>query len=817
VAPEADMTRRAVFAALLLCAPAIACRGGTATPKLEAPGENAAQARADAGGGLVPNLRVVLDDPRLAAARERERARDFSTAARAVDDARRAATLSTEDDCAWQYVAARLHVAAGELADGAAGFDRVAESSEAGTSRCPLAPYARLRAAQAYAKLGDFKAAEDRARGVQEEIALSDEARLALADALAGENDAAHATPLWRASLAQSPRTWIDVNLRLAAALLDGAEGPPPDRAAEALELATRVVVESPKVAESSGANAARKRALDLLAQKDPTLSYDLSNESRARQAKAWLDAGESSKAVSLANAVIASLDTSLRKLPKNAGQAGAIHALACTVSITRAQATGHTRNGIAADAWGDAITACAGNDALVTALYSGGKASTGKRPDEAVTRFAKVEQLFPAHRLADDARLQGALIHLDQGDEARFTSMLLALPDDYPQGDMRGEALFRVALFRMTRGDWAGAGPLLDRIVQLFPDDRHWATQARAAYFRARVAAATGDADDARQRYLRIIDGYPLAFYMTEAYARVAQGDLALARRTLDAAVAREEPGELVTRAHDELARPAFVRGTRLLEVGEIEAARRELGSIVGDSTDTEVLWTLALLYNRASAPEVGHAFARAKLTEYVAHYPAGRWRAMWEIAYPRAFETIVAKESAAHGIPTPLTWAIMREESDFYPEAKSAANAYGLMQLIVPTARGVAAGTGLPATEEGLKRPEVSIALGTKLLAGLRAQYDANPSLAIAAYNGGAGAVNRWLDARGNADFDLWVEQIPWDETRGYIKRVIATEAAYALLYDRAALSEVLGIPIRAVGTANARVNAAGDGGSD
>jgi soluble lytic murein transglycosylase len=82
----------------------------------------------------------------------------------------------------------------------------------------------------------------------------------------------------------------------------------------------------------------------------------------------------------------------------------------------------------------------------------------------------------------------------------------------------------------------------------------------------------------------------------------------------------------------------------------------------------------------------------------------------------------------------------------------------------------------------------------------------------LAIAAYNGGAGAVGRWLAARGDEDFDLWVEQIPWDETRGYIKRVLSSEAAYALLYDRASLDEVLGIAERASGSPRA-----GDAGGD
>jgi soluble lytic murein transglycosylase len=378
---------------------------------------------------------------------------------------------------------------------------------------------------------------------------------------------------------------------------------------------------------------------------------------------------------------------------------------------------------------------------------------------------------------------------------------MLEALPDDYPEGDMRGEALFRVALARMAKGDWAGAIAPLERIVSIEPNDLRWATAARALYFRARASAMTGDREDAANRYAAIVSTVPLAFYMTQAYARLAAIDPDRAKRTLDEAVARESAGPLLTHDHDELRSPPFATARRLLEVGELDDARRELTSahLWDAGVDAEVLWAVAQMYNAAGAPEIGHAFARQKITDFLAHYPAGRWRACWEIAFPRAFEDLVTRSSTANAIPTTLTWAIMREESSFFAEAKSNADAFGLMQLIVPTARGVARGTGFGWDETSLKRPEVSIALGTKLLAGLRASFPANRALAIAAYNGGGGAVGRWVAARPQEDFDLWVEQIPYDETRGYIKRVLASETAYAFLYAPTALDEVLAIPTR------------------
>ena len=156
-------------------------------------------------------------------------------------------------------------------------------------------------------------------------------------------------------------------------------------------------------------------------------------------------------------------------------------------------------------------------------------------------------------------------------------------------------------------------------------------------------------------------------------------------------------------------------------------------------------------------------------------------------------------AECEASHLSPA-LAWAVMREESAFDPDARSAASAIGLMQLIAPTARLVARDTPWPWDELSLHRPDVSIALGARLLASLRGSFPIHPALAIAAYNSGGGAVRRWLQARGTDAFDVFVERIPFDETRAYVKRVLASEAAYAYLYDPANIEELFAVPATA-----------------
>ena len=808
--------RATSLAAIVVASLALgACRGGATAPDARlgsnprAKGTTSASASAeaiDAGAppetsaappSDLPKIAVVLDDPRLAAARERDRAHDPAGVARILEDMMRAQPPSAADECAWRYVAGRMHLAAGAQLDAVASFDRaLSPSGNAATSdggapaSCPLVSYAALRSAQTSLRLGRVDDAIARAKSIGDEIAARDEAKLLLAEALSTKGDRAAAVTIWRAALAASPSgaRWTDTASRLASALLDGADGPAAPHAREAFDLATRVVVDAPKVADATGAITTRARAFALLKVSGAATTDALSIAERARQAQAWLDAGDGAKALTIADAILGSLPKPLK--PSHD---------ACRALVTRAQATTRAK-GVPADAWGDAVTVCDGDEQLVTALYFGGKASaSAHRLDEAIGRFTKVEQLFAKHRLADDARFQSALAAQELGDEARFVTMMSSIPDLYPDGDMRIEALFRVAFLRFARGEFEAAKAPLEKSIAIDATDQHWATSGRAAYFRARVAHLTGDAADAKKRYAGVVADHPLAYYMTQAYARLAALDPALAKSALASSTAREPNGAFFSREHPELTGTAIERATRLLEVGEIEAARRELyaGGLLGDKADTELVWASAYLFDRAGAPEIGHSFARARLQDFLSHYPGGRWKVAWEVAFPRAFDAIVAKATETTGVPAPLTWAIMREESGFHAEVRSHANAIGLMQLLPSTAHALAKGTGLPSDEAALKRPEVSIPLGAKFLASLRRSYVTNPALAIAAYNSGSGSVRRWLDARGGNDFDVWVEQIPYDETRGYVKRVLASEAAYAFLYARPVLDEVLAIP--------------------
>jgi soluble lytic murein transglycosylase len=288
----------------------------------------------------------------------------------------------------------------------------------------------------------------------------------------------------------------------------------------------------------------------------------------------------------------------------------------------------------------------------------------------------------------------------------------------------------------------------------------------------------------------------------MLHAYSRLLVTDPARARAALEKALARGEQDPFKFEHRAGLENPGFVRALELLRVGDVENAEREFGAVRASRADTApaVLWAVASLYARAGSAKLSQAVARGLLlTEWVGRWPSGEWARAWELAFPRPFHDIVEREAKKNSVPEYFVYAVMREESSFDPEAQSPANAYGLMQIIEPTARRFAKPIGLRADPDALRKPGVNVAIGCRVLADLVRTFSENPLLAIPGYNAGPARPRHWLDEHSEVDFDVWVELISFAETRRYTKRVLASRAAYAFLYAPDHREDVMRLPIK------------------
>lgn len=150
--------------------------------------------------------------------------------------------------------------------------------------------------------------------------------------------------------------------------------------------------------------------------------------------------------------------------------------------------------------------------------------------------------------------------------------------------------------------------------------------------------------------------------------------------------------------------------------------------------------------------------------------------------LRYPMPYDETFQEYAADASIS--LTWAygVARSESLFMRDVRSSAGAIGLMQLMPATGKKVAREIKLPYSGlDTLTDPQSNIRLGTTYLGQMAARYGGNQVLATAAYNAGPHRVDAWLPQVGDLDARVWIESIPFDETRGYVRRVLAAEIIF------------------------------------
>ena len=164
----------------------------------------------------------------------------------------------------------------------------------------------------------------------------------------------------------------------------------------------------------------------------------------------------------------------------------------------------------------------------------------------------------------------------------------------------------------------------------------------------------------------------------------------------------------------------------------------------------------------------------------------------------YPIAFPELVQEYAKRNKVPPYFLYSIMSVESSFHPHPVSVAHAYGLLQVIPRTGRRIASEIDFPEfSPELLLRPEVSIPFGSYYLGQLLKKFEGQELLAAAAYNGGPHRVEAWLRANPNRPMDLFVDNIPFGQSRGYARTVVEKIARYRFVYhgeERIYVSNVL-----------------------
>jgi soluble lytic murein transglycosylase len=666
-----------------------------------------------------------------------------------------------------------------------------------------LAGYAGAGRARALLLLGKNREALAEATALPELPALAGTRRLLMAEASFKSGDRAGAMAAWRAELAAPSATTdkSEVALRLTDALVTAPKANDPELL-EALSLARRVTAEAAARPDVSvRARTLAELSLSLMSDAARTRHATPSVAEELLLVEGLVDARRFRDALAAASS-LSSRVTGLAKADD----------IPCRLASAQAKAhAGVRERPKASEVMMQGLASCESHPRLhARALFNAAKyAAADGRYSDAARLYARVESEHASETLADDARLHAALAYLELGVEARFTSLLSSMPDDFPSGDMVVEGLFRLAVRRMDKLDWSGAASVLARAVERVGDEAADAARGselagRERYFQARAELLLGQRERALAALETIVEQLPLSYYTLHAYGRLRELDATRAERARAQALERSGAAARPRFSAQLLAEPGFLRALELLRVGGDSLAVAELDvlGLTRPGAGPELLWAVARAYSRAGAEKLAHDVARGRLTDWLLRWPAGDWLAAWQVAFPEPYKPLVEASAKRAGLDQSIVYAIMREESAFDPRAESSADAHGLMQLIPGTAKAAAKGTNLPSDRRALKRPSVNVELGCRTLARYMKAFPDNELLGIPAYNAGPGRVRAWLAARPSADFDLWVELIPYLETRRYTKRVLASRAAYSFLYDPTAGERALLLPTRVKG---------------
>jgi soluble lytic murein transglycosylase len=370
------------------------------------------------------------------------------------------------------------------------------------------------------------------------------------------------------------------------------------------------------------------------------------------------------------------------------------------------------------------------------------------KDPDTAATEWRKLEDTyeFSKDEIAATSR------HIALWLARRQSPLALAALAHLPSGAIDSEVRRWTSRASLRRGEWER---VIDSIASMPADEQK---EEEWRYWHAKALQEIAQNDHA------LSDLHSLARERSY-YGFLAADDLGLDYAFAHAPSMADEEFLDLLEADD-----ALVRARELFLVGLESRGRSEWDAVISTLGAKEKLQA-ALLAHRWG----WHSRAIAAAAS------AGQYDDL-DIRYPLAFQASFAQYSADAGIPQSWAYGVARSESLFMSDVRSSAGAVGIMQLMPATGRTVARDIRLPYFGvTTLVDPGSNIRLGTSYLGKMLERFNRNPILATAAYNAGPANVESWLPQTDSMDARVWIENIPYNETRKYVRRVLATDVIF------------------------------------
>jgi soluble lytic murein transglycosylase len=409
----------------------------------------------------------------------------------------------------------------------------------------------------------------------------------------------------------------------------------------------------------------------------------------------------------------------------------------------------------------------------------------------EYMTIVRRLVDEFPSESWAEEALNNLATHYIVEDDDEQADATFREMYSRYPTGHYAERAAWKIGWRAYKNGRYADTVRAFESAATNFPrsDYRppwlYWSGRAHAALNQPALATA---------HYTLVATDYLNSYYGRLAVAQL--GGQAPQRRLVGHAGAAGRTGG---GADDGVPVPplppnaAVVRA--LLGIELYDQALDELHyaqKVWGDSSG--IAATLAWIYEAQGRTETGErqfSLYRSAINTMKRAYPqflaAGGEELPAEllrIIFPIGYWDLIRKHAVEYNLDPYLVAALMAQESTFVPDIVSYAKAVGLMQLEAATAREYARKLGIRYSSKLLTNPDASIRIGMAKLADDLKRFG-EMHLVLASYNAGPGAVRRWIDDRPGLARDEFIDDIPYPQTQGYVKKILGTAEDYRRLY--------------------------------
>jgi len=396
-----------------------------------------------------------------------------------------------------------------------------------------------------------------------------------------------------------------------------------------------------------------------------------------------------------------------------------------------------------------------------------------------------ELRQAAPASTWLEQALLSAANLHLVHHEYDQALDAFREAQQRFPIGTHASYVHWKAAWLTLRQGRNEDAKKAFEEQIALYPSG---AETPAALYWRARLAEEDNQPAMARAFYQKLSDRYRNYYYAELGRQRIkhlpAAADAVAQYALLDRVPPLDSAGKVADSEPpaDEL----HVQKAQLLgNGGLVDFAVRELQAAAAADGGSWGPAETAQLYDETGHYDQAIEVMKHSAPNYFALDIPDLPRKYWEALFPKAYWNDLKRSSEANGLDPYLVASLIRQESEFNPNAVSRANAVGLMQLLPKTGKLVAKEVKLKRyTASQLYTPSVNLQLGTKYFRGMVDKFGGF-EYALAAYNAGSDRVEEWLGQGKYRDPQEFVESIPFTETREYVQAILRNASVYKQLY--------------------------------